>query len=43
MSEVVSEFSKLNIPENSEFVEVVSVEDSETFEDKMSEFRECGG
>lgn len=43
MSEVVSEFHKLNMPENSEFVEVVSVEDSETFEDKMSEFRECGG
>lgn len=43
MSEVVSEFHKLNMPENSEFVEVVSVEDGETFEDKMSEFRECGG
>jgi len=42
VSEAVSEFHKINLPENSEFVELVSVED-ENYNDIMSEFRECGG
>ena len=42
VSEAVSEFNKLNLPENSEFVELVSVED-EKYNDIMSEFRKCGG
>lgn len=42
VSEAVSEFNKINLPENSEFVELVSVED-ENYNDIMSEFRECGG
>lgn len=42
VSEAVSEFHKINLPENSEFVELVSVED-ENYNDIMCEFRECGG
>lgn len=42
VSEAVSEFHKINLPENCEFVELVSVED-ENYNDIMSEFRECGG
>lgn len=42
VSEAVSEFHKMNLPENCEFVELVSVED-ENYNDIMSEFRECGG
>lgn len=42
VSEAVSEFNKINLPENSEFVELVSVED-ENYNDIMGEFRECGG
>ena len=42
VSEAVSEFHKLNLPENSEFVELVSVED-ENYNNIMHEFRECGG
>lgn len=42
VSEAVSEFHKINLPENSEFVELVSVED-ENYNDLMSEFCECGG
>ena len=41
-SEAVSEFNKINLPENCEFVELVSVEDEE-YNDIMHEFRECGG
>lgn len=42
VSEAVSEFHKIDLPENCEFVELVSVED-ENYNDIMSEFRECGG
>lgn len=42
VSEAVSEFHKMDIPENTSFVELVSVED-ENYNDIMSEFRECGG
>jgi hypothetical protein len=42
VSEAVSEFHKMDMPENTSFVELVSVED-ENYNDIMSEFRECGG
>ena len=42
LSEAVSEFHKMDMPENTEFVELVSVEDDE-YNDLMHEFRECGG
>lgn len=42
VSEAVSEFSKIELPQNTEFVELVSVED-EKYNDIMSEFRKCGG
>lgn len=42
VSEAVSEFHKIDLPENCEFVELVSVED-DNYNDIMSEFRECGG
>lgn len=42
LSEAVSEFHKMDMPENTEFVELVSVEDDES-NDIMHEFRECGG
>ena len=42
VSEAVSEFNKIEFPQNTEFVELVSVED-ENYNDIMGEFRECGG
>jgi len=42
VSEAVSEFHKMDMPENTEFVELVSVED-ENDNNIMSKFRECGG
>lgn len=38
VSEAVSEFHKMDMPENTSFVELVSVED-ENYNDIMSEFR----
>lgn len=42
VSEAVSEFNKIELPQNTEFVELVSVED-ENYNDIMSEFSECVG